>query len=95
MHGHPYWPAKVIGCDGTNKIDVRFFGSHERQNIPVSDCLLFTEENPNKRELYERNKEDIDAAVKVSSIWFWSIAYIFTLNILQAREGDLYISYTL
>lgn len=65
MHGHPYWPAKVIGLGdvGNNKIDVRFFGTHERQNILVNDCSLFSD-NPNKRD--GKSIEGFDAALKVS-----------------------------
>lgn len=65
MHGHPYWPGKVIGLSdsGNNKIDVRFFGTHDRQNILISDCLLFSD-NPNKR-LDQELEDEIDAAMKV------------------------------
>lgn len=68
MYGHPYWPAKVIGLvdTGNIKIDVRFFGTppHERQNILVSDTLLFSD-NPNKK-VDGSVEKDFRAAVKVS-----------------------------
>lgn len=64
MSREPYWPAKVIGDAGGDsvhkKIDVRFFGTHERQNILVSNCRLFTE-SPNEK----TGDKNLDEAIKV------------------------------
>lgn len=49
MPRFPYWPAKIIGMAplSSDKIEVRFFGSHERSNVSLAGCTLFSD-NPNK-----------------------------------------------
>lgn len=48
LKGYPYWPAKVMSVDALGRADVRFFGAHDRCNIPPSQVLLYSEKDPNK-----------------------------------------------
>lgn len=50
MPGFPYWPAKIIGMAAlpSDKIEVRFFGTHDRYDVSLANCSLFSE-NPNKK----------------------------------------------
>ncbi|XP_031622721.1 zinc finger MYND domain-containing protein 11-like [Contarinia nasturtii] len=48
--GHrPYKPAKVIGSTSETKIDIRFFGDHDRALVPPTNCYLYSKQNPNHR----------------------------------------------
>lgn len=64
MPGFPYWPAKIIGMAAlsSDKIEVRFFGAHERRNVSLANCTLFSE-NPNKN---STNEIDFAESLKAS-----------------------------
>lgn len=64
LKGFPYWPAKAMSINST-LVDVRFFGEHDRANIPAKDCYLYSREDPNPpTNKYKRNT--IADCVKVS-----------------------------
>lgn len=67
MHGYPYWPAKVIGVVGRRfaniRIDVRFFGEHNRANVSPANCKLFWD-NPNTN-LTENDHQALATSLKV------------------------------
>ncbi|XP_055310495.1 MYND-type zinc finger-containing chromatin reader ZMYND8-like isoform X2 [Sitodiplosis mosellana] len=55
LKGFPYWPAKAMSINST-LVDVRFFGEHDRANIPAKDCYLYSREDPNPpTNKYKRN----------------------------------------
>lgn len=55
LKGFPYWPAKAMSINST-LVDVRFFGEHDRANIPSKDCYLYSREDPNPpTNKYKRN----------------------------------------
>ncbi|XP_067615397.1 MYND-type zinc finger-containing chromatin reader Zmynd8 [Eurosta solidaginis] len=48
LKGFPYWPAKAMGPgQGLSHVNVRFFGEHDRAFVPVKDCFLYSEQDPN------------------------------------------------
>ncbi|XP_026467367.1 protein kinase C-binding protein 1-like [Ctenocephalides felis] len=47
LKGYPYWPAKAMTVSNGNLVDVRFFGAHDKAWIPMKDCLLYSEKDPN------------------------------------------------
>lgn len=63
VSGYPYWPAKVL-AQKTNKVDVRFFGQHERSFVHPSKCFLFSKENPN-RSLEPSIRLELQSSLKV------------------------------
>lgn len=46
LKGFPFWPAKAMGINAQG-VDVRFFGDHDRANVPVKDCFLYSKQDPN------------------------------------------------
>lgn len=46
LKGFPFWPAKVMGLTVQHMVSVRFFGDHDRAQIPVKDCYLYSKEFP-------------------------------------------------
>lgn len=46
LKGFPFWPAKVMGITLQHMVNVRFFGDHDRAQIPVKDCYLYSKESP-------------------------------------------------
>lgn len=53
-----YKPGKVIGLKNT-KIDVRFFDDYCMGEVLISDCLLYSKENPN-RNVRLNHKENLE-----------------------------------
>ncbi|XP_065368922.1 MYND-type zinc finger-containing chromatin reader Zmynd8 [Calliphora vicina] len=47
LKGFPYWPAKAMGLGQNSLINVRFFGEHDRAFVPLKDCYLYSEQDPN------------------------------------------------
>lgn len=47
LKGFPYWPAKAMGSGPNAVVNVRFFGKHDRANVPVKDCFLYCAQDPN------------------------------------------------
>lgn len=47
LKGFPYWPAKAMAFNNATLVDVRFFGAHDRAWVPVKDCYLYSQHNPN------------------------------------------------
>ncbi|XP_034485361.1 protein kinase C-binding protein 1 isoform X2 [Drosophila innubila] len=47
LKGFPYWPAKAMGSGPNSVVNVRFFGKHDRANVPVKDCFLYCAQDPN------------------------------------------------
>lgn len=61
LKGFPYWPAKGMAVNGTTVVDVRFFGAHDRAWVPVKDCYLYSQHNPN---VYKVKNTTILACIK-------------------------------
>uniref|UniRef100_A0A1A9X1J8 PWWP domain-containing protein n=1 Tax=Glossina brevipalpis TaxID=37001 RepID=A0A1A9X1J8_9MUSC len=64
LKGFPYWPAKAMGIGQGSLVNVRFFGDHDRAFVPLKDCFLYSQQDPNSqtgrrsaRELAECIKE--------------------------------------
>uniref|UniRef100_A0A182PKP0 Protein kinase C-binding protein 1 n=1 Tax=Anopheles epiroticus TaxID=199890 RepID=A0A182PKP0_9DIPT len=49
LKGYPYWPGKLYGINASNQANVRFFGAHDRAWLPVKDCFLFSQRDPNQQ----------------------------------------------
>lgn len=45
-----YWPAKVMGFDEKNMVNVRFFGDHTNSCVPSSECLILSKNAPKHKE---------------------------------------------
>lgn len=45
LKGFPFWPAKVLR-EKDGRLDVRFFGQHDRAWVLVQDCYLISKEMP-------------------------------------------------
>lgn len=66
LKGFPLWPAKAMSVNA-QMVDVRFFGEHDRANLPAKDCFLYSREDPNPpTNKYKRNT--IADCVKVRRI---------------------------
>lgn len=61
LKGFPYWPAKGMAVNNAALVDVRFFGAHDRAWVPIKDCYLYSEKNPN---VYKIKKNKIVQCVK-------------------------------
>lgn len=46
LRGFPFWPAKVMGLAIKDTVSVRFFGDHDRAQIPIKDCYLYSKDFP-------------------------------------------------
>lgn len=86
LKGFPYWPAKAMSINST-LVDVRFFGEHDRANIPAKDCFLYSREDPNPpTNKYKRNT--IADCVKVrqrrneNSMYHWKLILLLLLHAL-------------
>lgn len=60
LKGFPYWPAKARIFNSSGQVDVRFFGAHDRAWIPVSECYLYTEQDPNP---YKSTRSDMQDCI--------------------------------
>lgn len=49
LKGFPFWPAKLMSVNSNQLVDVRFFGDHDRAWVPIKECLLFCEKDPNTK----------------------------------------------
>ncbi|XP_058823136.1 MYND-type zinc finger-containing chromatin reader Zmynd8-like isoform X3 [Topomyia yanbarensis] len=50
LKGFPFWPAKLMSVNNNQLVDVRFFGDHDRAWVPIKECLLFCEKDPNTKQ---------------------------------------------
>uniref|UniRef100_A0A182JQ06 Protein kinase C-binding protein 1 n=1 Tax=Anopheles christyi TaxID=43041 RepID=A0A182JQ06_9DIPT len=57
LKGYPYWPAKLYGVNANNQAQVRFFGAHDRAWIPVKDCFLYAQQDPNPQKMHLKSKQ--------------------------------------
>lgn len=56
LKGFPYWPAKAMALQNAQLVDVRFFGDHDRAFVPIKDCFLYSQSDPNPpTNKYKRN----------------------------------------
>lgn len=55
LKGFPHWPAKGMAVNSAGLVDVRFFGDHDRAWVPVKDCYLYSEKDPNTSGKTKRN----------------------------------------
>lgn len=46
LKGFPFWPAKVMGISMNSMVSVRFFGDHDRAQIPIKECYLYSKDSP-------------------------------------------------
>nr|XP_019533582.2 protein kinase C-binding protein 1 isoform X1 [Aedes albopictus]XP_029733936.1 protein kinase C-binding protein 1 isoform X1 [Aedes albopictus]XP_029733940.1 protein kinase C-binding protein 1 isoform X1 [Aedes albopictus] len=49
LKGFPYWPAKLMSVNVNQLADVRFFGDHDRAWVPIKECFLFCDKDPNTK----------------------------------------------
>ncbi|XP_058445946.1 MYND-type zinc finger-containing chromatin reader Zmynd8 isoform X2 [Malaya genurostris] len=49
LKGFPFWPAKLMSVNNNQLVDVRFFGDHDRAWVPIKECFLFCEKDPNTK----------------------------------------------
>uniref|UniRef100_A0A1B0B384 PWWP domain-containing protein n=1 Tax=Glossina palpalis gambiensis TaxID=67801 RepID=A0A1B0B384_9MUSC len=49
LKGFPYWPAKAMGIGQGSLVNVRFFGQHDRAFVPLKDCFLYSQQDPNSQ----------------------------------------------
>ncbi|XP_055640789.1 MYND-type zinc finger-containing chromatin reader Zmynd8 isoform X2 [Toxorhynchites rutilus septentrionalis] len=49
LKGFPFWPAKLMSVNNNQLADVRFFGDHDRAWVPIKECFLFCEKDPNTK----------------------------------------------
>ncbi|XP_053694903.1 protein kinase C-binding protein 1-like isoform X2 [Sabethes cyaneus] len=49
LKGFPFWPAKLMSVNTNQLVDVRFFGDHDRAWVPIKECYLFCEKDPNTK----------------------------------------------
>ncbi|XP_055543640.1 MYND-type zinc finger-containing chromatin reader Zmynd8-like isoform X2 [Wyeomyia smithii] len=49
LKGFPFWPAKLMSVNSNQLVDVRFFGDHDRAWVPIKECYLFCEKDPNTK----------------------------------------------
>lgn len=61
LKGFPYWPAKSMGINGA-LVNVRFFGDHDRAYVPIKECFLYSENDPNPPT--KQNKKTIKECIK-------------------------------
>ncbi|XP_062559260.1 MYND-type zinc finger-containing chromatin reader Zmynd8-like isoform X2 [Armigeres subalbatus] len=50
LKGFPYWPAKLMSVNVNQLADVRFFGDHDRAWVPIKECFLFCDRDPNTKQ---------------------------------------------
>lgn len=50
LKGFPYWPAKLMSVNVNQLADVRFFGDHDRAWVPIKECFLFCDKDPNTKQ---------------------------------------------
>ncbi|XP_065093180.1 MYND-type zinc finger-containing chromatin reader ZMYND8 isoform X2 [Ochlerotatus camptorhynchus] len=49
LKGFPFWPAKLMSVNVNQLADVRFFGDHDRAWVPIKECFLFCDKDPNTK----------------------------------------------
>lgn len=79
LKGFPYWPAKSMGINGA-LVNVRFFGDHDRAYVPIKECFLYSENDPNPPT--KQNKKTIKECIKV--------CYISVCKISSSVKLDIY-----
>lgn len=47
--GYCHWPAKVVEMCNNDSIFVRYFGDHMSEAVAISNCFLFSKEEPVKQ----------------------------------------------
>lgn len=62
LKGFPYWPAKAMTTNSSGMVDVRFFGAHDRAWVPIKDCFLYSEKDPNSNKI---KRSDITKSIEV------------------------------
>lgn len=55
LKGFPFWPAKLMSVNVNQLADVRFFGDHDRAWVPIKDCFLFCDKDPNTKQQRRAN----------------------------------------
>lgn len=76
LKGFPLWPAKAMSVNAQT-VDVRFFGEHDRANLPAKDCFLYSNGDPNPpTNKYKRNTiadcVKVNLMVKFSHPVYWA-----------------------
>lgn len=85
--GFNFWPAKLMSIDG-QLINVRFFNDHKAEDVPTTNCFLYSHLCPNR----QRNScVSYKSALKVSLymiIFFFDKIFIDLFNIFKAISID-------
>ncbi|XP_030369466.1 protein kinase C-binding protein 1 [Scaptodrosophila lebanonensis] len=63
LKGFPYWPAKAMSFGPNSLVNVRFFGKHDRANVPIKDCFLYSAQDPNTQ-TSRRSARDLAECIK-------------------------------
>lgn len=80
----PYWPVKLISIgEGPKPIKVRFFEEYTEADIAISDCFLYSKEDPNEW-ITNNYKDRVTNAVQVMFYFqFYSILSILIESFLE------------
>lgn len=63
---YPYWPGKLMSADD-KMVDVQFFGDHTFETVPVDNCLIYSEQHPEKETFQFRS--DFEDAQEVRGMF--------------------------
>lgn len=66
LKGFPYWPAKAMAMNGSQLVDVRFFGDHQRAWLSPKDCYLYSAVDPNMPGSATKRNKSVADSIKVS-----------------------------
>lgn len=64
LKGFPYWPAKSMSLGQGSHVNVRFFGEHDRAFVPIKDCYLLSEADPNVNKTGKRSVRSLADCLK-------------------------------
>lgn len=92
---YPYWPAKLMSADD-KMVDVQFFGDHTFETVPVDNCLIYSEQHPEKEtmdftDLYEAAQE-VNQSLITIIMYFHFVHTILTQMLVHfVRIGMLQV----
>lgn len=92
LKGFPFWPAKAMTTNG-QLVNVRFFGDHDRAYVPIRDCYLYSEQNPNvslkaKKSTFAESLKEVDIHIEKIKTIYGSFVYPEFKTIYDPTTGD-------